>query len=82
MYASISELPKSVDKLPYHGKRIFMKVFNSAHEQYGNEQSAFRAAWSAVKRKYIKRKGRWVARRDANDYDTTDTDTTTDTDYD
>ncbi len=74
----MSELPTTTKKLPYHGKRIFMKAFNNAREYYDSEDTAFAVAWSAVKRKYRKNKsGRWVAREDANDFDTTQSDTTT-----
>lgn len=76
MYERISDLPASTRALPYHGKRIFRKSFNEAYERHGNEQTAFRVAWAAVHRKYEKRNGRWKARPDANEYDTTTTDTT------
>lgn len=77
----MSELPRATKRLPYHGKRIFMKAFNNARQYYGCEQTAFAVAWSAVKRKYRKnKKGKWVARSDANDYDTTTTDTSSSSD--
>ncbi|QEI03663.1 CHAB-LIKE2 [Rachiplusia nu nucleopolyhedrovirus] len=74
MYNRMSELPRAAKKLPYHGKRIFMKAFNSAFRYYDSEETAFAVAWSAVKRKYKKNNsGKWVARSDANEYDTTTT---------
>lgn len=64
-YNSRDELPESVKGvLPPHAEEIFMKAFNSAHDEYkdsddrlGNdsrEEVAFKVAWSAVKRKYEK----------------------------
>lgn len=86
MYSSITELPASTQVLPLEGKRIFMKFFNRAYEKYHSDAAAARIAWQAVKRKYIKVGGEWVARQDANDYDTTSTEedetTTTGTDTD
>ncbi|AAR28835.1 ORF71 [Leucania separata nucleopolyhedrovirus] len=70
-YATVASLPSNVRKLPYHGRRIFLKVFNSTYD--GDEGRAFRYAWAAVNRKYVKRNGKWVARPDANQYDTTTT---------
>ncbi|WP_445636340.1 hypothetical protein NSTC745_01227 [Nostoc sp. DSM 114161] len=54
-YQQIEDLPDSVkDNLPKHAQEIFRAAFNSALEQYGEEESAFRVAWSAVKRDYEK----------------------------
>ncbi|AXU41502.1 AC60 [Alphabaculovirus altermyunipunctae] len=72
-YTSVNSLPSNVRKLPYHGRRIFLKVFNSTYDTYGNESKSFRYAWAAVNKKYMKRNGKWVARPDANEYDTTTT---------
>lgn len=55
-----SNLPKSVRKLPGHGRRIFSAAFNSAHRQYGDETRAFKTAWAAVKTKFKKSGDRWV----------------------
>ena len=61
-YRKVGDLPKGVsDHLPEHAKRIYMKAFNSAWDQYGNEESAHRVAWNAVKTKYHKgASGKWV----------------------
>lgn len=61
-YQSNDDLPKSItDHLPEHAQSIFRKSFNSAHEQYKNEESAFRVAWAAVKKEYEKNEqGLWV----------------------
>jgi cation transport regulator len=63
-YNSINELPDSVkSNLPKRGQVIYRKAFNSAFEQYGEEDRAHRVAWSAVENKYEKNeKGNWVKR--------------------
>jgi cation transport regulator len=54
-YQQIQDLPDSVkNNLPQHAQEIFRAAFNSALEEYGEEESAFRVAWSAVKRDYEK----------------------------
>jgi cation transport regulator len=54
-YQQIQDLPDNVkNHLPKHAQEIFRASFNSALEQYGKEESAFRVAWSAVKRDYEK----------------------------
>lgn len=60
-YSSIDDLPDSVkDNLPHHAQEIFKEAFNSAHKQYGEEERAFRIAWSAVKKEYEKKDDKWV----------------------
>lgn len=60
-YKQIDELPDSVKKhLPKHAAEIFLAAFNSALEEYGEEETAFRVAWAAVKRDYEKKEdGNW-----------------------
>jgi cation transport regulator len=54
-YKQIADLPNSVkERLPKHAQEIFRAAFNSALEEYEGEESAFRVAWSAVKRDYEK----------------------------
>ncbi|MCG6136172.1 MAG: ChaB family protein [Nostoc sp. LLA-1] len=54
-YQKIEDLPDTVkNNLPKHGQEIFRAAFNSAEEQYAEEERAFRMAWSAVKRNYEK----------------------------
>lgn len=54
-YESRSDLPDQVkDNLPSHAQDIYKEAFNSAHEQYGEEQRAHKVAWSAVKKQYEK----------------------------
>lgn len=75
-YKSIQELPDPVkDNLPKHALEIFKEAFNSASKEYRDpdarrnpdddpEEVAFKVAWSAVKEKYEKKGGRWVAKSD------------------
>lgn len=59
-YKQIDDLPDLVkNHLPKHAAEIFLAAFNNALEEYGGEEeTAFRVAWAAVKRDYeIKR--RW-----------------------
>ena len=60
-YEQIDDLPPSVkDHLPKHAQEIFRAAFNSALEEYAEEERAFRVAWGAVKRDYEKGDdGKW-----------------------
>ncbi len=60
-YKQIADLPDSVtEHLPKHAQEIFLAAFNNAEKEYDNEESAFRVAWSAVKRDYEKGdNGQW-----------------------
>lgn len=51
-YKTIAQLPKGVkNNLPKHAKRIYKEAYNSAWEQYDqDEERAHRVAWSAVKK--------------------------------
>jgi cation transport regulator len=54
-YATNADLPSSVRAhLPEHAQDIFREAFNHALLQYGAEETAFRVAWAAVRRKYEK----------------------------
>jgi cation transport regulator len=61
-YKQITQLPDNVkNNLPKHAQEIYKEAFNSAEDQYGEEDRAHRVAWSAVKQKYEKNaKGNWV----------------------
>jgi cation transport regulator len=60
-YNSPNDLPDSVkDNLPHHAQEIFVEAFNSANENYKKEETAFKVAWSAVKKKYKKHNDKWV----------------------
>jgi len=64
-YATREALPDRVRlHLPEHAQEIFVSAFNNALEEYGSEATAFRVAWSAVKKKYRKHGDRWVPRDD------------------
>ncbi|MEH2121269.1 ChaB family protein [Nostoc sp.] len=60
-YKQIADSPDSVKaNLPKHAQEIFQAAFNNALEEYGEEERAFRVAWSAVKRDYEKgNDGHW-----------------------
>lgn len=67
-YKSINDLPDNVrDVLPRHAQEIFQEAFNSAFDEYagrgpeGREETAFKVAWAAVKKKYRKNEktGKW-----------------------
>ena len=54
-YSSRDDLPEQVrDNLPPHAQDIYKEAFNSAIEQYDDEQRSHRTAWAAVKTKYYK----------------------------
>ena len=64
-YPSIDDLPESVRAhLPAAAQEIFRAAFNRAYERYGaaDEARAFRMAWGAVKRTYVKADGEWRRR--------------------
>jgi cation transport regulator len=63
-YATSDDLPFSVRAhLPPHARDIFRQAFNNAFAEYlGDEARAFRIAWSAVKRSYVKVGDSWVPR--------------------
>ncbi|MCK6256843.1 ChaB family protein [Fictibacillus sp. KIGAM418] len=65
-YDSIQELPNQVkDNLPHHAQEIFKEAFNSALDEYKEEGTAFKVAWSAVKKKYKKNDNdEWVKKED------------------
>jgi cation transport regulator len=61
-YKQITQLPENVkNNLPKHAQEIYKEAFNSAEDQYGEEDRAHRVAWSAVEQKYEKNdKGNWI----------------------
>ena len=66
-YADNSELPPVVRAhLPERAQDIFRATFNAAYESHADdpdrETIAFRIAWAAVKRRYVKAGDRWIAR--------------------
>jgi cation transport regulator len=63
-YLDNSQLPAAVQlRLPLHAQDIYREAFNHAWVQGGNDDvAAVRVAWAAVKRRYEKRQGDWVAK--------------------
>jgi cation transport regulator len=70
-YAKNSDLPSPVkDHLPSHAQDIFREAFNHAWIHYeisrkrtggsSQEDTAFRVAWAAVKKRYHKVNNAWV----------------------
>jgi cation transport regulator len=67
-YATIDELPPAVRHLPAHAQEIFRAAFNAAWQSYadrgatGQDETAFKVAWAAVKKRYRKIGESWVER--------------------
>ena len=67
-YATTSDLPPAVRRLPLHAQEIFLSAFNGAwqsyadHDPHEQEEIAFRVAWAAVKKQYRKQGDRWVSK--------------------
>ena len=50
-YSKVSDLPKEqVDQYSTHQKHAFLKAFNNALEEYGDESRAFATAHAAAQR--------------------------------
>jgi len=64
-YATNEDLPAPVrSHLPPHAQDIYREAFNHAWTAHGGEEAtAHRIAWAAVKRVYEKQGDAWVARR-------------------
>ncbi len=70
-YRTVDDLPANLREiLPLHAQEIFLKSFNNAWQEYqdanrpadiSHEEIAFRTAWNAVKKKYVKDRqtGHW-----------------------
>ncbi len=70
-YDNIDDLPERVrNNLPKHAQEIFKEAFNNAWDEYkqpkdrkddaSREETSFKVAWAAVKKKYHKDKsGNW-----------------------
>lgn len=64
-YNRTADLPPAVRKhLPGHAQEIFLAAFNNAFQSHEGDphqdQIAFRIAWAAVKRSYMKVGGNWI----------------------
>jgi cation transport regulator len=65
-YEKLTDLPDNVrDNLPRHAQEIYRAAYNSAEEQYDEEDRRHRVAWAAVEQKYEKNEeGEWVEKKD------------------
>ncbi len=66
-YEKLTDLPDNVrDNLPKHAQEIYRAAYNSAEEQYDEEDRRHRVAWAAVKDKYEKDEdsGEWVEKEE------------------
>jgi cation transport regulator len=68
-YRSNADLPPSLRRhLPDHAQDIYQEAFNHAYEAHvggpRQEEAAYRIAWAAVKRSYVKVGEAWVSRAD------------------
>jgi cation transport regulator len=65
-YDRVADLPDAVrDHLPEHAQEIYRAAFNSAWNEYHEDDArAHRVAWAAVKEKYEKNEntGKWKAK--------------------
>ncbi|MFN0193466.1 MAG: ChaB family protein [Aestuariivirga sp.] len=66
-YSSNDDLPPAVrTRLPGHAQDIFRAAFNHAYDshsgEHDQEERAFRIAWAAVKRAFVKSEQGWVPR--------------------
>ena len=63
-YDNLSDLPDSVrNNLPKHAQEIYRAAYNSAEDQYEEEDRRHRVAWSAVEQK-DEESGEWVEKED------------------
>jgi cation transport regulator ChaB len=53
------DLPSTLKKSPDKAKRTFMKTHDSAADEYGEGERAYRTAYSALKHSYEKKGDRW-----------------------
>ena len=65
-YEKLTDLPDNVrNNLPKHAQEIYRAAYNSAEEQYDEEDRRHRVAWSAVEQKYEKNEeGEWVEKEE------------------
>ena len=57
-----SELPETLKKSPEKAQRTFAEVYDSAMDQYGDEERAHRVAFDALKHSYEKVGDHWEAK--------------------
>ncbi|MGY1913946.1 ChaB family protein [Blastococcus sp. SYSU DS0973] len=58
--AKQSELPSTLQRSPKKAQRTFTKAYDSAVEEYDDEERANRTAWAAVKHSFEKVGDRWA----------------------
>ena len=56
------EIPGGTENVPAHGQAIYRAAFNSAHAGGQSEQIAHAIAWTAVRKKFKKKGGKWVSK--------------------
>ncbi|MEX1152429.1 ChaB family protein [Parvibaculum sp.] len=67
-YRTNVDLPAAIrEHLPTHAQDIFRNAYNNAWKHYQfegdrREEIAHRVAWAAVKKKYRKMEGHWLAK--------------------
>jgi cation transport regulator ChaB len=54
------ELPSTLRRSPKEAQETFAKAHDSAAEEYGEGERAYRVAYSALKHKFEKKGDRWV----------------------
>jgi cation transport regulator len=68
-YATLEDLPETIQRLPWHAREIFRAAFNAAWQSYADrgpqaqEEIAHRVAWAAVKKRYRKIGEFWIEKR-------------------
>jgi cation transport regulator ChaB len=55
-----SELPDTIRRSPKKAQETFAKAHDSAAEEYGEGERAYRVAYAALKRKWERKGDRWV----------------------
>lgn len=53
------DIPSTLERSPDKVQRTYEKTLDSAHEEYGDEQRAHRAAWASVKNVAEKKGDHW-----------------------
>jgi cation transport regulator ChaB len=57
------DIPGTLERSPKKVQRTYEKALDSAHESYGSEERAHRAAWSAVKHVAEKKGDHWEPKK-------------------
>lgn len=70
-----SELPETLERSPEKAQRTFTKAYDSAMEQYNDEERAHRVAYDALKQKYEKVGDEWQAKNETRESDAGGSDT-------